>query len=382
MSDIRAWWAHRQGLDGTMAKCGPADVLAGAGWARSVGGANPYLSLWARAGSTRSEVDAAMADLELYELPAARGCTYVVPRAHFALALQVGRNEAEIQTLGKLGVTRAEVDSLCTAVLEVVGDEPIDPAQLKTVLGDKVRNLGDEGRRRGATTTLPAVLGFLQGKGQLRRVPRNGRLDQQQYGYVRWDAPDTGLTDEAARAELARLYFQWTGPASVAHFRWFSGLSAAAAKAAVAGLELVDVGDGLLPADLVDEYRDFQSPTTPTYRLLANFDAVVLLRRDHQALIDGEVVLPGGEPVTGATYLADHPIVDRGRIVGLWQYDPDTEKVVWWAFEPPEDLDALRAAVTETETFVRDHLGDVRSGGLDSPKSRQGRLATLSSWRS
>ena len=41
-------------------------------WARSVGGANPYLSLWARTGRTRGEVDAAMADLDLYELPAAR----------------------------------------------------------------------------------------------------------------------------------------------------------------------------------------------------------------------------------------------------------------------------------------------------------------------
>jgi hypothetical protein len=42
-----AWWWHRQGLDETAGT--PAQVLAATGWARSVGGANPYLSLFARA---------------------------------------------------------------------------------------------------------------------------------------------------------------------------------------------------------------------------------------------------------------------------------------------------------------------------------------------
>jgi hypothetical protein len=60
-----------------------------------------------------------------------------------------------------------------------------DPAQLKDELGDRVRNLGEEGRNRGQTTTLPAALGLLQAAGEIRRVPVNGRLDQQRYAYVR-----------------------------------------------------------------------------------------------------------------------------------------------------------------------------------------------------
>ena len=136
----------------------------------------------------------------------------------------------------------------------LVGAEPLDPAKLKTRLGDAVRNLGEAGRKKGQSTTLPAALGLLQAAGEIRRVPVNGRLDQQRYGYVRWHSPASGLDDEAARAELARLYFGWTGPASLAHFRWFSAFSAANAKAAIADLGLADVGDGLLlPADLVDE---------------------------------------------------------------------------------------------------------------------------------
>ena len=51
-----AWWWHRQGLDKTGGS--PAQVLATTGWARSVGGANPYLSLFARAGGSPQKLAA------------------------------------------------------------------------------------------------------------------------------------------------------------------------------------------------------------------------------------------------------------------------------------------------------------------------------------
>ncbi len=34
---LRAWWWHRQGLDGTLKQASPSDVLEKTGWARSVG---------------------------------------------------------------------------------------------------------------------------------------------------------------------------------------------------------------------------------------------------------------------------------------------------------------------------------------------------------
>jgi len=378
-----AWWWQRQGLGETAGDTAPAGVLARTGWARSVGGANPYLTLFARAGTSRADADAAVRALDIHELPAARGCTYVVPAEHFALALQVGRSapEADLSVLAKLGVDRSEVDKLCEAVLDVVGDDPLDPAKLKDRLGDAVRNLGEAGRKRGQTTTLPSALGLLQAAGEIRRVPVNGRLDQQRYGYVRWSAPRTGVSDETARAALARLYFDWTGPASLAHFRWFSAFSAANAKAAIADLDLVDVGDGLLlPAALRDEYETFERPAAPSYSLLAGIDAFILLRRDHRSLLDDadvDLATPGDKPLTALADLPDHPIVDRGRIVGLWQYDAGEERVVWWSFRAPEDPDALRAAIARTEQYVRDQLGDARSFSLDSPKARAPRIEAL-----
>jgi hypothetical protein len=379
----RAWWWHRQGLDGSLAGAAPADVLARTGWARSVGGANPYLTLFARAGVARKSADAAMSSMDIYELPSARGCAYVLPRQDFALGLQVGRDvpEADLRTLDKLGVDRAEIDRLCAAVMSTLESAagPMDPAQLKDALGDAVRSLGEEGRKRGQSTTLPAALGLLQAAGEVRRVPAGGRLDQQRFSYARWSPPTTALSDPQALAELARRYFEWTAPASLAHFRWFSGASAAAVKTATAGLELVDVGDALLmPRSLVDSFHRYAPPRKPQYNLVAGLDGLFLLRRDVASLLsDVDALARIGEKSGPAVAdLNDHAIVDRGSVVGLWQYDAGSATIVWWVFDGTADK-ALLAEVERTEAFVRDQLGDARSLSLDSPKSRAPRIAAL-----
>src|SRR3954462_2272298 len=104
---LRAWWAHRQGLDGSLEGASPSAVLERSGWARSVGGVGPYLTFFSRAQLSREAVDAALKDVVIHELPAARGCTYVVPKRDFALALTVGQSAAEaaLKPGLKLGVT-------------------------------------------------------------------------------------------------------------------------------------------------------------------------------------------------------------------------------------------------------------------------------------
>ena len=122
-------------------------ALAGSGWQRSVGGVSPYLGIRARSGESRKRIDALAVELQLFELPSARGCTYVVPADHFALGLAVGRpfgSTTERATARKLGVEDAEVDALKEAVVVALAAGPLSPADLKTVLGNKVRNLGEE----------------------------------------------------------------------------------------------------------------------------------------------------------------------------------------------------------------------------------------------
>lgn len=378
----RAWSWHKQGLDGSLAGSAAATVLNRAGWARSVGGANPYMTLFARAGIRREQADADVAALLIHELPTARGCTYVLGALDFPWALSLGRGAAEatVKILDKLGVERGEVDALQAQTLEILRDakSPLDPQQLKGLLGDAVRSLGEAGKKKGASTTLPTVLGLLQADGRIRRVPVNGRLDQQRYAYTAWDLSPVQESVEDARAMLMENYLAWTGGATFKLTQWFTSFTVAQTKSALVASGAVESPDGLwmLPAD-ISEAADFQVPREEQIQLLAGSDSLFLLRRnavDHIAEEDQ------GRQILSATLalqadLPDHPIVDRGRIIGLWQYDPGRERIAHWLFNPPTP--AVTQRIGEVEEFIREDLGDFRSFSLDSPSSRQKRIDAL-----
>lgn len=335
---LRAWWFQRQGLDGSLAGKPPAEALETTGWARSVGGVGPYLTLFARAGTTREAADAGVAKLEIHELPAARGCTYVLPAADFALGLKLGQpfTDSEGKVAAKLGVTEKELAKLSEAVLKVLAKGPLEPEALKEAAGGAVRNLGEEGKKKGLTTTLPVALGRLQSSGDIRRVPTNGRLDQQRYRYTLWRPNPLEKFKpslEECHVELARRYWRWTGPATLAEFQWFSALGAKVSKTAVEALKLVSLGDGderlLFPGDR-ETLLSFRPPREPRYALVSSVDGITLLRRDVAGLLEEKD--RNFEMVRSVADLPSHAIVDRGRIVGLWEYDPETQTVAWASF--------------------------------------------------
>jgi hypothetical protein len=333
-------------------------------------------------------VDAAVTRLEIHELPAARGCTYVLPAVDFALGLAAGAGfQGALDTARKLGVTEREVDRLCAAVLKAVEREALEPEQIRTAVGDLARSLGADGKKKGLSTTLPVALGKLQAAGEIRRVAVDGRLDQQRYRYARWRPNPRAEARQPAgdvEVELARHFFRWIGPATLAELRWFTALGVKAAKAAIEPLGLVPLEPGsdrlLLPDDL-GELRRFRAQKKPQYALVSSIDGITLLRRDLVGLLDpadlARKVIEDREAhrLGNLSDPPNHLILDRGRVVGLWEYDPDAGELVWSAFVPKEK--PLVAAVRRTEEFVREELGDARSFSLDSPKSRAPRIAAL-----
>jgi hypothetical protein len=383
---LRAWWSHRQGLDGRLAGKPPADVLEQAGWARSLGGVGPYLALLARAGTSREGVDAAVAKVDIHELPAARGCTYVVPASDFEVALKAGADSgnAEMKTAGKLGVTEKEIRKLCEAVMKALEKGPLEPDQIREATGKASRSLGEEGKKKGMTTTLPLALAELQASGDIRRVPMNGRLDQQRYRYTLWrpnPVVNSKLSAEEVNMALARRFFEWSGGGSLVEFQTFSGLSGKAAKAAVQPLRLetFDEERWMLPGDR-EKFDAFRTPKEAQYVLVSGIDTVCLLRRDMKCLLAGETdltraFLQGEGGGRSASHVPSHRIFDRGRLVGLWEYDPVAESIAWCSFIPTNR--DLKNAVARTEEYVRAELGDARSYSLDSPKSRAPRIAAL-----
>ncbi len=382
---LRAWWSYLQGLDGRLAGFPAADILNATGWARSVGSVCPYVTLHSRGGVTRAEADKAVKATAILELPSARGCMYVVGARDHALALRVGEpfSEAERRTARRLGVLDDEISRLDHAILDVLASGPMLPSELRRALGDAVRNLGDEGKKKGLTTTLPVALGHLQVRGEIRRISATGRLDRQRYRYIRWNSNPLSaytLTLEEARVELARRYFEWTAPATVAEFRWFSGLGAKAARAALEPLGLVAVrlqNTRLILPSQLEAFRNFSLPTAPAVSLISSLDALALLRRNAASLVaaadrDHPLLV---SRASGLTDLPYHAIIDRGRLIGFWEYDPQNESVVWATFS--NATQEVLEAVAHTEAFIKSDLQDARAFSLDSPKRRAPRLKVL-----
>lgn len=389
LARLRAWWAFRQGLDGSLAGRSPAEVLERTGWSRSVGGVGPYLTLFSRAGIDREAADRAVADLEIHELPAARGCTYVLPASDFAVGLKAGEpfGDGETKLAARLGVTEKEIEKLCDAVLGALASGPLEPDAIRASTGKASRSLGEEGKKKGLTTTLPVALGKLQTRGDIRRVPINGRLDQQRYRYTLWKpnplARYRGSVADATR-EMARRFFRWVGPATLAEFQWFAAVGVKASREIVEPLALVPAwagSDRLLLPDDVEAYREFQPPRKPRYVLVSSLDPISATRRDVRMLLDPadhDRRVRLDEKAGSLSSFADlpsHAILDRGRLIGFWEYDVDRESIAWATFGIADA--AIAAAVKETETYVREQLADARSFSLDSPKSRQPKIEAL-----
>ncbi len=393
VTTIRAWRAERHRLVGASTPLSPAAILAATGWARSVGGANPYLALAARGCDGRAAIDAAVAAGDICELPSARGCTYVVPAADYALALRTGQghgDDAAISTATRfLDFTEKELRVLCDAIERVLRDGPLDPQAIRLAAGTAVRHLGDAGKRRGMTTTLSLGLGWLQSHGRIRRVPANGRLDGQRYAYALWDpSPLDGapLDDVALATVLARRYFRWAAPAAAKAFAAWSGFGVKVARAACDAASVVPLAAGddrLLFADDRDALLAYQPPREAHYALVGSLDNVAHLRWTLDDIVDDAnraVRVYASEKHAEVTTLQTSPhhmIVDRGRLVGFWEYDAAAEAIVYATFVKPTA--ALREAVRTTERFVREELGDARTFSLDAPGSRGERLAALRS---
>ena len=143
-------------------------------------------------------------------------------------------------------------------------------------------------------------------------------------------------------------------------------------------LKLVGFDDErMMTAAQREEFEAFRVPKAAQYVLVGSIDGIVLFRRGLTSIVDevdaSHKLLKG----IGSSWLdlPSHGIFDRGRLVGLWEYDPESQTIAWTSFVPKNK--DLTAAVARTEAYVRDQLGDARSFSLDSPKSRVGRIEEL-----
>ncbi len=148
----------------------------------------------------------------------------------------------------------------------------------------------------------------------------------------------------------------------------------------------------LLPIDVAGEAawlpaRDAPLAETPpepsVYRFLPIRDNFLYLRRGLGPFLDGadgRRTLPGTEaPLAELPMLPYHAVVEAGRLVGAWDWDPDERRVLWLMADRPDGsrLAAFLSGVERLEATIKAEHGDLRLYAMETPAGRKRRLDAL-----
>jgi len=154
-----------------------------------------------------------------------------------------------------------------------------------------------------------------------------------------------GFVRDTALAELARRYFPTRGPASAHDFAWWSGLTVADARRAVAilGRELEPIDVGGRPFWMSAGAK--APPRKPCAHLLPNYDEYFIGFVDRSAI--GRR-LGSVERVTGGNALLNHIATVNGQIVGGWKRTAAGPRVTL-RFDLPSRLSRAERALLDRE---------------------------------
>ncbi len=315
-------------------------------------------SLWAVGlrlpGSTAAAVERAMADGAIVRTWMMRGTLHFVA-AHdvrWMLALLAPRFiAASAYRYRQLGIGEHELlrshDVLTDALS---GGGPLARDEVMGLLRQAgVATDGQRGIHIIRHLSLQGLIGQVAIKG---KQPAFGLLDDR----VPRAEP---LSRGEAAAQLAHRYFTGHGPATLADFVWWSGLTVVEARA---GLE--SAKDLLAHAEAggTDYWMPPMPPTASAPRrtpgavwLLPGFDEYVLGYRDREVALDAvaaERVVPGGNGIFKPAIVVD------GRVVGTWSLGTRTRDAALVEIFPAPGTaapppDVLARALDVCDAFVR-----------------------------
>ncbi len=393
----RIWFSQQRLHGGAAARDVPG------GWMRNLAGIATYLAMAARCeDAAPATLEGLLADGTLWVVPGVRSCIWVVPQADVPLALRVAAGPYSKRTrreLEQAGVAPDELDTLGEVVCALLAERgPLRPHELRDELpADLVRSLGEAGKKRGHSTPLPAALRLLELSGRVRRFLVDAKLSTEQLAWGLPEADPLGLApcpeDEAGLAEeLAARYFRWAGPASLADFVAWSKLGKRVAKKAIAALGLVPVAveqesAWMHPADLA-ALDALDQPSG--VRLLSSLDNLHAHRSGVAVFCDPlhhglEMPTMGSrtQPIGKLGWMWKRPMFEDGAWIGMWDWDPDAEKVATFPFAPlpkKRQKACADAAAAMTRQIKGSLDGDARMNTLDTAERQRKRIAFYRSW--
>ncbi len=180
------------------------------------------------------------------------------------------------------------------------------------------------------------------------------RGKQHTYALLAERAPDApAMEREESMAELARRYFTSRGPATLKDFAWWSGLSAADARAAVA------LNEPTLVEERIDGQTFWRDHTPvraaaikpPAVHLLPDFDEYVVAYTDRRAIFDPAQVK---QVDARGNLLFNNTLLVDGKVAGTWKrtLQKDAVEVTSNPFSPLSEAQNA-ALASEMERYSR-----------------------------
>jgi hypothetical protein len=382
---LNSWRMHRQCLDHPFETNNLLDLINAVGWIYSPGCSTPYLSLWARLSSFRTEHlnKLVFDERKLVQLETLRGCTMLVPRNQAAVALRIRpRTYTELAKQARLPVTDAEMDKLKTKLIEELEGGSKTTSQLQTAIPRiLIKDFGPELKRIGFINSLSLALNLLKEEGRIIKIQTQRRLDSTEYSYVLVshllpEVDPFAMRNNEAWARLAAQYFKAESPARPKDFAWWAGINV---TDAIKGIEevrpkLVPItvegskDEYLIPETDVEAFYRFSPEDSPS-NLIPYRDTYLKGQRE---IVDRFLrVEHADKPFSRwKGKLINDPIatiVRNGQVVGVWEWNEATEKVDLLLFEnmPKAVEKALRKRAVALADFIRTDLGQTRLHGLD-----------------
>lgn len=293
---------------------------------------------------TRSAVDRAFARGDLVRAWTMRGTLHIIPARDLRWVLSVTADRQRQQAAGRrrdLGIDGEMVSAVVEAVVPRLRDGGLTRAEMFEVFSA----IGiDPSGQRGIHLLSELTLDGLICQGPV--VERDGVGREQRFVLVEQHIREHSTPDDPL-AELFARYVDGHGPAGVADFAWWSGLTLGQSREALtrAGGRVVEFDDGVY----VSTDRPRRSAGAEGVLALGAFDEYYISYADRTAVCAPEhlaLVGPGKNGMVRAT------IVSEGRVVGCWTHASASLGTPPELFAPGVDEEAVRRALARFTRFL------------------------------
>lgn len=303
---------------------------------------------------THADVEQALARRTVVRTWALRGTLHLVAAADVRWLLALAAPALLTRTAAvyrQKGLDEAGFEKIFPAIRQSLqGGQQLMRAELFAALGQ--HRIATQGQRGAHILYRAAQVGLL-----CLGTPRD-----KQSTYTLLDewlpaGPDLVASREDALKALALRYFASHGPATLADFLWWSGLTAGEARAALE-MAMPTLNEATFAGQKVWWCARAARPpaagnaTSPRVHLLAGFDEYVLGYTDRSAVIDAE---HAAKAMTNNGLFRPTLLVN-GRVAGVWQAAAATGSVTVnttpFAPLPRKTRDALQLAAQRYAAFA------------------------------